>query len=139
MSGNGPLGSRRSSLVQKRNPKKSSTQSENGTSATATATNGSFSKPLSPVHSTLVQLIVFINLILFVLLIKLWFLCVVLVVVRGRWRSWDYRKLLPFLRELLCLMLVGEWLLGGLMLCYWPMLMLCFRALLQTRFPFTEE
>lgn len=43
-------GSRRNSLVQKRNPKKPATQSENGTSATAT--NGSFSKPLSPVHST---------------------------------------------------------------------------------------
>lgn len=51
MSTQGPLGSRRNSLVQKRNPKKSATQSENGTSATA-ATNGSFLKPPSPVHST---------------------------------------------------------------------------------------
>ncbi|KAL1814108.1 hypothetical protein ACET3Z_024173 [Daucus carota] len=51
MSTQGPLGSRRNSLVQKRNPKKPATQSENGTSATA-ATNGSFSKPPSPGHST---------------------------------------------------------------------------------------
>lgn len=50
MSSQGPLGSRRSSLVQKRNPKKPATQSENGTSATAT--NGSFSKSPSPVNST---------------------------------------------------------------------------------------
>lgn len=55
MSTQGPLASRRNSLVQKRNPKKPATQSENGTSATAT--NGSFSKPLSPVHSTSVHLI----------------------------------------------------------------------------------